>query len=233
MMILPSNHEEVRIPSNMKGTGFLRKKFGENKEFLWGLIDEKEFDIQIDTISKMTAEAYSFHRKKSVEVVEPVTVAMLALTSLMMAIYFFLIYYGAFNDDRSMIVASYFLFGISMLVTIVIGIINFMKRPDQNIKFTDLVRKSLLQYFDKLNNKFSKQGLSFNVYENHYWIEIKINPTLAKNYRESQNLRKEDYMEPEEVKENLFTQPGGMGGDTYRGVVTTDMDDMPLKTKNK
>ena len=31
-------------------------------------IIEEEFDIQIDTISKMTAKANSFHRKKSVEV---------------------------------------------------------------------------------------------------------------------------------------------------------------------
>lgn len=120
-----------------------------------------------------------------------------------------------------------------MLVTIVIGIHNFMKRPDQNIKFKDLVRKSLLQYFDKLNNKYSKQGLTFNVYDNHYWIEIKINTTIAEQYRKAQKLRKEDFFDPDEAKEPLITQPGGAGGDTYRGVVTTDMDNMPLKQKNK
>lgn len=43
----------------------------------------------------MTAQAYSFHRKKSVEVVESWTVIMLALTSLVMFAYFFIIYYGA------------------------------------------------------------------------------------------------------------------------------------------
>ncbi len=91
--------------------------------------------------------------------------------------------------------------------------------------FKDLVRKSLLQYFDKLNTKYSRQGLTFNVYENHYWIEIKINPSAASAYRQDQAIRREDFFDEEDEKEP-FT-------DTNR-VLNTDMDDggtLPLRNK--
>jgi hypothetical protein len=67
-IFLPSSDESIIvIPSNVKGTGFLRNKYAENRRFLGGLISKKEFDSMVDTCSKLTAKVYSHNRKKDVE----------------------------------------------------------------------------------------------------------------------------------------------------------------------
>lgn len=58
---VPTCSEElVVIPSNLKGTGFLRKYYAPNKKYLGGLISKNEFDGVIDTCSVLTAKAFSF-----------------------------------------------------------------------------------------------------------------------------------------------------------------------------
>ena len=57
----------VIVPSNIKGTGFLRNKFDDNKQFIGGLLSENEFNEIIDKSSKMTALVYSHNRQKDVE----------------------------------------------------------------------------------------------------------------------------------------------------------------------
>ena len=58
--IPPSTEEIVIIPSNLKGTGFMRKYFDPNKAFLRGLISKEEFDGIIDACSILAAKAFSF-----------------------------------------------------------------------------------------------------------------------------------------------------------------------------
>ena len=64
--IPPSNEQTVIIPSNYKGTGFLRNMYSKNKKYIRGLITRKEFDDIIDTASAISAKAYSHNRKADV-----------------------------------------------------------------------------------------------------------------------------------------------------------------------
>jgi hypothetical protein len=48
-----------------------------------------------------------------------------------------------------------------------------------------MVRKALLKYFVQLNKEFGNKGLEWDVRDNHYWIEIKINKSKAEAYRRS------------------------------------------------
>ena len=47
-----STENLVIIPSNIKGTGFLKHLFAKNRPYLGGLIARKEFDDIIEKVSK-------------------------------------------------------------------------------------------------------------------------------------------------------------------------------------
>jgi hypothetical protein len=46
-----------------------------------------------------------------------------------------------------------------------------------------MVRKTLLALFERLNKKYGNRGLEWDVRDNHYWIEIKIDKKKADGYR--------------------------------------------------
>jgi hypothetical protein len=48
-----------------------------------------------------------------------------------------------------------------------------------------MVKRTLAAFFDKLNKKYGNRGLEFDVMDNHYWIEIRINKQQAEAWRKS------------------------------------------------
>ena len=50
-----------------------------------------------------------------------------------------------------------------------------------------MVRKALLKYFVGINKEYISRGLEWDVRDNHYWIEIKINRNKAETYRRQSN----------------------------------------------
>ena len=46
-----------------------------------------------------------------------------------------------------------------------------------------MVRKALLKYFTSINKEYISKGLEWDVRDNHFWIEIKINRSKAEAYR--------------------------------------------------
>ena len=79
------------------------------------------------------------------------------------------------EEGQSLIITAYFTLSVSVFVASVVGIINFVANPDKATPFKDLVRKSLLAYFKKLNKNHEKRGLEWYVHDNYFWIELKIN----------------------------------------------------------
>lgn len=102
---------------------------------------------------------------------------------LLVLIYFVFMYYGILYNNGNLKLAAYFLLIIACFITIVNGVINFYQSPDKYTPFKDMVRKTLLSFFDRLNKKYHDQGLSFIVHDNHYWIEIKIKKETADKWR--------------------------------------------------
>lgn len=49
-----------------------------------------------------------------------------------------------------------------------------------------MVRKTLIGFFDRLNKKYEETGLSFEVTDNHFYIELKIRDDLARKFRQQQ-----------------------------------------------
>jgi len=173
----------VHIPSNKKGTGFVRKQYNRLKPYVGGLISSKDFKSAIDTAAVLTAKVYSHNRKKDVEGISNMQVLIMLFCCLLVVIYFIFMYYGILNDSYNMKLTAYFLLLISCFITIVNGVINFYQSPDKYTPFKDMVRKTLLAFFERLNKKYNDQGLSFIVHDNHYWIEIKIKKDVADKWR--------------------------------------------------
>ena len=78
----------------MKGTGFMRNLYKENRKYLRGVITKQEFNSIIDTCSKLTAKVYTYNRLKDVEGVSWSKVLALGLTTFLLILYVFLLYFG-------------------------------------------------------------------------------------------------------------------------------------------
>jgi len=122
--------------------------------YLGGIISRKEFDAVIDKSSKITAKVYSENRKADVEGIPSGIVATLAITTLLLVSYFFLLYYGIRDDNRKLKIAGFFLLAISVFVTANIGIRNFFQKPGRYTPFVPAVRKALDTFFDRENKKY-------------------------------------------------------------------------------
>ena len=125
---------------------------------------------------------------------------------LLVVIYFIFMYYGILNNSYNMKLTAYFLLLISCFITIVNGVINFYQSPDKYTPFKDMVRKTLLAFFERLNKKYNDQGLSFIVHDNHYWIEIKIKKDVADKWRAQNHwqLEADDDYDTEDEKEEYW-----------------------------
>jgi len=173
----------VVIQSNKKGTGFLRTTWWTNRPYIGGVLKMKEYNGIIDTCSTIVAKVYSHNRNKDVEGINKFVMYSLMISTVMLFTFFFLLYYGIRDDNANLRIAGFFILGISVLITLVIGIVNFFQKPEKYTSYKDMVRKTLNVFFERLNKKYMNRGLEFEVKENHYWLQININKKKAEAWR--------------------------------------------------
>lgn len=198
---VPKSDENcVIIPSNVKGTGFLKNLYKPNRSYIGGLISKEEFNQIIEGCAKITAMVYSHNRKKDVEGIRPSIIYALGFSTILMVIFVFLMYYGIRNDNENQRITAFFCLGVSVFITTVIVIVNFFSRPDKYTPFKEMVRKALLKYFAQINKDHNTRGLDWDVRDNHYWLEIKINRSKAEAYR---RLKKWDINQKSDSEEEI------------------------------
>ena len=101
--------------------------YRQNKQYIGGLLSREEYNRVVDSSSKLTALVYSENRKADVEGISYGIVYALTVTTLMLVAYFFLLYYGIRDDDQKLRIAGFFLLGLSVFITTLIGIRNFFQ----------------------------------------------------------------------------------------------------------
>lgn len=161
----------------------MKNLYKQNRSYLGGLISRQDFDNIIEGSAKITAMVYSHNRKKDVEGIRPFVIVSLGFATLLLLCFIFLLYYGIRDDDNNTRIAGFFCLGISVFITSTIGAVNFFSRPDKYTPFKEMVRKALLKYFIQVNKEYMNRGLEWDVRDNHYWIEIKINRNKAETFR--------------------------------------------------
>lgn len=72
-----------------------------------------------------------------------------------------------------------------------------------------MVRKTLLAFFERLNKKYGNHGIEFDVRDNHYWIEIKINKKKSEAWRRQVNYDPNSYDTDEDIDRRKKTNSSG------------------------
>eukprot|EP00347_Sterkiella_histriomuscorum_P001435 403372047 len=163
-----------------------------------------EFNGIIDACSQITAKVYSHNRKKDVEGINQGVIIALGLSTVLLLCFFFLMYYGIKDDDQRARIAGYYSLAISVFITKVIGVANFFSRPEQYTSYNEMVSKTLLSFFQRLNKKYEVLGIEFDEKGIHYWIELKVNKKKRDQWRRNKgyDLNTQDQDEEEFLKNN-------------------------------
>ena len=226
-----SDENCVVIPSNMKGTGFLKNLYKLNKPYLGGLINRQDFDNIIEGSAKITAMVYSHNRKKDVEGIPSYVMVSLGFSTILLLCFIFLLYYGIRDEDSNTCIAGFFTLGVSVFITMVIGVVNFFSRPDKYTPFKEMVRKALLKYFVQCNKEYVSRGLEFDVRDNHYWIEIKINRNKAETFRRQIHYDANHPSDSEENPDNIEEDVGPTQGNDNLFTAAREEDGNQLVNK--
>jgi hypothetical protein len=164
-------------------------------------MSREEFDSVVDMSSKLVSKVYSHNRKKDVEGISKAVIITLAITTLLLLSYFFLMYYGIRDGNLKLRIAGFFALAISVFVTSIIGIVNCCARPDKYTPFKDMVRKTLMSFYERINRKMENRGIEWYVQDNHFWIEIRINKTKADTYKKINNYNPANDMSDDDGEE--------------------------------
>jgi hypothetical protein len=112
----PANCAElVVIPSNEKGTGFLRTCY--EAEILEGILTLEEFQSVIDNAAKVVAKIYSKKRIADNSGIDSFKIIIFVIVAILAGVFLGMIFYAVENDDSQLEVIAYcFIMGSFILI---------------------------------------------------------------------------------------------------------------------
>lgn len=142
----------VVIPSNEKGTGFLRTCY--DKDVLDGIMTNDEFQDIIDGASKVVAKEYSKKRLADSAGISNYII-WLSLLAVVLAILFLAMVYAAIDiENLPLEIAAYCIAFASMMIIIVLALNEcFRDSSKKFIYFNKSVKEQLDLYFAEVNQQ--------------------------------------------------------------------------------
>ena len=170
----PSNNANlVVIPSNEKGTGFLRTCYDE--DILEHIISKDDFQDIVDQASKVVAKVYSKKRLADTAVIDGYKTLLSTIAFLLGMAFMAMIYIAIDQQIIWMMQAAYGAMSGAFLIIGSLALYEcFRDGSKKFIKFNNAVKLNLDRYFEKTNQKLNDKGLVWSVQEGHYWIECRI-----------------------------------------------------------
>jgi hypothetical protein len=171
----PNNSPElVIVPSNEKGTGFLRTCY--DPRYLSGIMKEVEFTYIIDVAAKINAKVYSEKRLADISGTPKIFIWLLIL-SYTMTLAVFVALYMTLGSKYGKVLSEvcYALLSGSIIIVIGVMITNFCKKKAKSIPYHIMVKTALDEYFGQINRIYERRGLTWSVVKGHYWIQLVIN----------------------------------------------------------
>ena len=171
----PSNNANlVVIPSNEKGTGFLRTCY--DQDILEHMISKEDFQDIVDQASKVVAKVYSKKRLADTAEIDGYK-TLLSIIAFLLGMAFMVMIYVAIDQQIIWMMQS--AYGAMSGAFLIIGSLAlyecFRDGSKKFIKFNNAVKVNLDRYFEKTNQRLADKGLVWSVQEGHYWIECRIN----------------------------------------------------------
>jgi len=88
---------------------------------------------------------------------------------------FFIFEYQAMERDSGLLeLIGYIIVTVAMIWVIVTALVNYCKKKERSNNYSQMVKKSLDEYFTKINPIYERRGLKWHVVEGHFWIELRI-----------------------------------------------------------
>eukprot|EP00347_Sterkiella_histriomuscorum_P022769 403337231 len=180
-----SNPSRIIIPSNPLGNSFRRDSY--NSEFLGNLIDEDEFKEIVMQISKISQQCYSQKRLLDNSKISNNVSILYALAFVFVFAFTFLFYYGSVNRSRVKLWAAMSCLIIAFIIVAAVLFKHFfIDYKDYIPNFEMMVKKSLDEYFYKINKFYVQRGLWWRAVPGHYWIELRIDQSLKEEIMRNQ-----------------------------------------------
>eukprot|EP00347_Sterkiella_histriomuscorum_P019658 403340779 len=163
----------VVIPSNEKGTGFLRTCY--DADVLEGLLTKNEFQNVVDVAGKVVAKVYSKKRLADTAGIDNYKFWLSCLSFTLAILFLGIIYVAIDIESLFLEVSAYCAMAASMFIIVGLSIYEcFRDSSKKFINFNDSVKENLDIYFAQVNQEMMSKGIEWSVQEGHYWIECKI-----------------------------------------------------------
>ncbi|CAI2366346.1 unnamed protein product [Moneuplotes crassus] len=170
---VPNNSSSlIIIPSNEKGSGFLRN--GYDYFYCSSFIQKFEFDQTVDALNLQMAKLFSKKRKIDEAEIPKYQCVMLGISAITLLLFLIMVFYVP-KYGTLYSIATFTACVVSILLIIIISILNVLDIGHEDISFDDMVQKEIPIYLDNINNsKFRKRGFEWYIMPGHYWLELRI-----------------------------------------------------------
>ena len=150
-MKFPENNEGLLIiPSNIKGTGFLRTCYDE--KILKGFMEVDEFQSVLDAASKVVARVYSRKRLADTAGIEQYKIYLLSASMVLALLFMMMIYFAILYDSAFFEVGAYTIILSAFLIVLPLSLFECLRKSDNKfISFNLLVKKELDAFLLKIN----------------------------------------------------------------------------------
>lgn len=183
-MLFPENGPTLCIvPSNKQGTGFLNHCYDET--YLKDHISEKEFNAVVTIASKLASKCYAKKKILDRRGVDPKMKMVLTIATLMAISSLWTIYESFCNvDNENLAIVSHVLISVSLVSVFISLIVNWRTKVVAPITFNQMVKNDLDEFFGAINFDSKRKGIEWATLDGHYWLELRITPSIKKNSQE-------------------------------------------------
>ena len=180
-MSFPENSDElIIIPSNQKGTGFIKTCYDPR---LKGIMSEQEFKFIIDQAAKINAKAFSQKRLADSGQTPKWFVWSLTVVFSLTFIGQMLLYFALMQDYDMLMVSAYGIIAFCFVLAVTVMILNYKTKDVKTVQYSKIVKAYLDRYFYKVNDVYKRRGLYWKVARGHYWIELHIDTSMPRNQK--------------------------------------------------
>ncbi|CAI2367681.1 unnamed protein product [Moneuplotes crassus] len=183
----------IVIPPNRDTNGFFRKAY--HHEYCRDYISEIEFNEIIDNVCKLASLAYSKKRQNDNRSLSPKVVFIFWICTISVICFCFLSYYAAIDKSNIMRILSIATMCVSTAVFLLVTLsIIFAKIPEFPT-LSVLVKQKIDNYFNNINQLYTKKGFWWRVDAKYLYIEMVIEDKIPPDVRDSR------YQQPEEMSD--------------------------------
>ena len=111
--------------------------------------------------------------------------------SFLLVLCFLIMFYrGTVYDNRNLVWASLAILGFSFCIVAFLVMKHALTSIETTPTFEEMVKNHLDEYFVQVNKQHVERGLWWRAVPGHYWVELRIDPTLKQDVQKMLEIQK-------------------------------------------